>query len=100
MTFLIIYIHLRISRRWRFLRPLFALLQTVALCVATYIGVTRIQDNAHRPVDIIAGAVIGISFAVITVSQTSALFESDSTDRQSSTAKEDKRESLTLEYEP
>lgn len=39
----------------------------MALCVATYIGVTRIQDNAHRPVDIIAGAVIGISFAVITV---------------------------------
>lgn len=61
------FLDLHISRRWRFLRPLFALLQTVALCVATYIGVTRIQDNAHRPVDIIAGAVIGISFAVITV---------------------------------
>lgn len=100
MTFLVIYNHLRISRRWRFLRPLFALLQTVALCVATYIGVSRIQDNAHRPVDIIAGAVIGISFAVITVSLTSALFESDSMDRQSSTAKEDKRESLILAHEP
>lgn len=100
MTFLVIYIHLRISHRWRKFRPLFALLQTVALCVAMYIGVSRIQDNAHRPVDIIAGAVIGISFAVITVSLTSALFESDSLERHCSTAKDDKRESLILAHEP
>nr|XP_022331220.1 phospholipid phosphatase 1-like isoform X1 [Crassostrea virginica]XP_022331221.1 phospholipid phosphatase 1-like isoform X1 [Crassostrea virginica]XP_022331222.1 phospholipid phosphatase 1-like isoform X1 [Crassostrea virginica]XP_022331223.1 phospholipid phosphatase 1-like isoform X1 [Crassostrea virginica] len=98
MTFLVIYIHLRVSSHWRKLRPYCALLQTVALCVATFIGVSRIQDNAHRSVDIFAGAVIGIVFASITVqTKDVSLTSAISVEKKAGkVAKKDNRESLNV----
>ena len=37
------------------------LAQTAALCCALLIGASRIADNKHHPMDVVAGATLGVT---------------------------------------
>ena len=43
------------------------LAQTAALCCALLIGASRIADNKHHPMDVVAGAALGVTVQVLLV---------------------------------
>jgi len=81
-TFLIIYLHVRLSNLshdykmaefgkaralFRGLKVLRPFLQFGIFALAFYVALTRISDYKHHPGDVVAGAVVGMFFAVIKV---------------------------------
>lgn len=55
----------------KFSRVLKLFLQAGFVFLAILCGLSRIKDNKHRPSDVIAGFILGISVAVFVVSATS-----------------------------
>ncbi|XP_061173373.1 phospholipid phosphatase 3-like [Saccostrea echinata] len=99
VTFLVIYMHLRIYRRWKRSRAFCPIIQTLAAASALYVGVSRIQDNAHRPVDIFAGATVGIIFAIITIYSSSVLFTEKRTYTHCAAVNSEEERQFTMENE-
>ncbi|XP_062595483.1 phospholipid phosphatase 3-like [Saccostrea cucullata] len=97
-TFLVIYIHLRIYRRWKRSRAFCPIIQTLVAASALYVGVSRIQDNAHRPIDILAGATVGIIFAIITI-YLSSVFTEKGTKTYCTAVNSEEERQFTMENE-
>ena len=91
-TFLIMYLQARLSRKktagcrkrpgrlwtrrvFRFGRILKPVLQLGSFMLAFYIALTRISDYKHHPTDIIAGILVGVTFAVLISSFVLDLFK-------------------------
>ena len=59
----------KVSRAWRIsfrgLRITRPFLQFGAFVLAFYISLTRIMDYKHHPTDVLAGAIVGVVFAII-----------------------------------
>jgi len=84
-TFLIIYLQARLAnfphvenmfiraiyRTLKILRPF---IQFAMITLAFWISLTRISNYFHHPYDVITGALVGISFALITLGVTADLF--------------------------
>lgn len=64
--FLIIYVHQKLKTRSKFLVPLIQgiLIFWIAICCSS-----RISDNAHHAFDVLFGILIGLAYAIFTVSQ-------------------------------
>ncbi|XP_056021260.1 phospholipid phosphatase 1-like [Ostrea edulis] len=73
MTYLIIYIQIRVRRHWPMLRVACPMLQLVAICLAAYISISRLQDYKHHSGDVIGGGIIGTIFSVIVMYQNSKI---------------------------
>lgn len=76
--FLIVYLQARLSNfprhqsTWvkvvyRILKVLRPFIQFAMIILAFWISLTRISDYFHHPMDVLTGAVVGMSFAVITL---------------------------------
>jgi hypothetical protein len=63
-TFLIVFINQSWNCRSLGLLP--RIVQVLLFTLAVYIGLSRIVDNKHHPTDVIAGAILGASIAIIT----------------------------------
>ncbi|XP_062595464.1 phospholipid phosphatase 1-like [Saccostrea cucullata] len=69
MVYLAIYIQIRVRRHWSRLRVACPLLQFLAISVAAYVSISRLQDYKHHTGDVIGGGIIGILFTIIVMYQ-------------------------------
>jgi len=76
--FLIVYLQARLSNFprhqttgvrlcYRFLKVLRPFIQFAMIILSFWISLTRISDYFHHPMDVLTGAVVGMTFAVITL---------------------------------
>ncbi|KAK3102663.1 hypothetical protein FSP39_012983 [Pinctada imbricata] len=73
MMFLMLYIQARL--RWRTIKLLRPALQLIVFYLAYYTCLSRISDYKHHWSDVLAGSVIGVVSAILTVFKISSLFE-------------------------
>ncbi|KAL5284346.1 PPAP2A family protein [Megaselia abdita] len=62
MTFLVLYLEFRVKYKWSIL--LKAVFQLICILLAVVVCSSRITDNWHHLTDVVAGAIIGLVFAL------------------------------------